>query len=240
MPELRARVVIAEDDDNFAALLAGLLEEGGYEPVRFRDANRAFEWLKDHQAELIICDICMEGISGIQLCELLKASPGLCALPILVVSALEDEAHKVQALRAGADDYVVKPFAKKEFLARVEALLRRTYYNGNLGRTLVSGGLLVNLDAREATLRGERLDLLPKEYDLLVMFLARRGRGMSFCSIGEFVWGPDFIATRDTIKVHIHRLRSKLGQYGSCVEAMQGFGYKWRDPVETGCRRPVP
>ena len=116
---LKTRVLFVEDDANFAAILGELLSGAGYEVVHFLNANGAVEWLKTGEPELIITDICLPGISGVHFCGILKNEPKTSAIPIIVLSAMGDEPHKVEALHAGADDYVVKPFSSQEFLARV-------------------------------------------------------------------------------------------------------------------------
>jgi DNA-binding response OmpR family regulator len=229
MTTSRVLVLVVEDDNNFAALVGEILFGAGYDVAHFIDANAAVEWLKSHKPQLIVSDIGLPGISGIHFCRILKSEPATASIPIIVLSALGDEPSKVDALRSGADDYVVKPFSGGEFLARIEAILRRVYHQGNAGRVLVSGSLRLDLDAREARLEGKPLLLLPKEYALLEVFLKGRGHVLSFCGIAESVWGLDSIATRATIKSTVHRLRTKLGNYGDRIESVLGFGYKWTD-----------
>lgn len=227
MRKVNTLVLVVEDEENSARLVMDILGEAGYGTVHYTDANAAMEWLKGHRPEFIITDIGLPGISGIQLCKILKSEPATEAIPIIVLSALGDEVNKVAALRSGADDYVVKPFSVSELLARIEALLRRTRHDGATGRLLTAGELEVDLDSGEAALRGRRLCLLPKEYSLLVLFLFNRGRILTYRYIEEGVWGLDSMATRDTIKVTVHRLRGKLGPYAARIAPVLGMGYKW-------------
>jgi len=222
-------VLIVEDDENLAGLVAEMLRGAGSDTVHFPDANGAVEWLKSHKPELILTDIGLPGISGVQLCDILKAGAATAEIPIIVISGRGSEAHKVEALRAGVDDYLVKPFSGRELLARIEALLRRTRYGGRTGRLLASGGLVLDLDSRRATIAGARLRLLPKEYDLLALFLKRKECVLPFFEIAEAVWGCDAFAARTTIKATAHRLRSKLGGYAACIEPVPGLGYMWTD-----------
>lgn len=230
MMQLKTLVLLVEDDNNFAALVFEVLTEAGYDAVHYTDANSAVEWLKRHKPDLVITDIGLPGISGIHLCRILKSEPATESIPIIVLSALGDESHKVEALRAGADDYLVKPFSGLELQARIEALLRRTCHGGKVGRVLCSGTLSMDLDAGQVLQEGRRLSLLPKEYALLAYFLSKRGHILSFRDIECSVWGLDSMATKETIKVTIHRLRGKLGEYGSCIESVPSFGYRWTDP----------
>jgi len=228
-----ANILILEDDDAFAALLAETLACAGYGAVRFSAAVPALDWAKRCRPDLVISDIRLGKVSGLEFCAMLKASPALSSVPVMMLSAYGDEEHKVRALRGGADDYVVKPCSGTELLARVEAILRRTYHGCALASGLAGGSLTLDFDARDGKLNGKPLGLLLKEYALLAMFLSNRGRVLSFGRIGEEVWGENSIATRENIKVHVHRLRRKLGCYCSCLEAVPGIGYRWRDAVRS-------
>lgn len=227
MAALKTKILIVEDDAPMAQLVGSLLEESGYETVHFPDANGALEWLKTHKPELIISDIGLPGISGMQFCALLKSDPSTASVPVIMLTSWGDELHKVQSLKTGADDYIVKPCSNNELLARVEALLRRCCYGGQMDKFLVSGSLTLNIDTGEVSAGGKKIILLPKEFALLSMFLKRKEHILEYFFIREAVWGANSIATRDTIKVTLHRLKSKLGSYAGCIEAVSGVGYKW-------------
>lgn len=227
MPVLKVKVVTIEDDANMAAMIQSLLLEAGYDPMHFEDANGALEWLKTHKPEIIISDIGLPGISGIQFCRLLKNDPSTASIPLIMLTSSGDEGNKVQALKTGADDYIVKPFSNKELLARIEAILRRCHTSGPTDKLLVSGLLALNSDTGDVFIGNKKIVLLPKEFALLLMFLKCRGRILDYSFIAEEVWGCDSTATRNTIKVTIHRLKSKLGRYSSCIAPALGLGYKW-------------
>lgn len=226
---LKTRILTVEDEQHVANLIMELLVEAEYDPVHFSDANAALEWLKNHKADLILVDIGLPGLSGMQFCRLLRESPATAGVPVIMLTAVGDEKKKIEALKTGADDYVVKPFSSGELLARIESLLRRYRHDGQVGRVLQAGPLKVDLDAGVAELKRKKLDLHQKEFALLVTFLKRKGRILTYSFIAEDVWGDDSIATRDTIKVTVHRLRSKLGLIGECIEAVPGQGYKWEE-----------
>ncbi len=221
--------MLVDDDEGLSRLVAEVLAGEGYDTVCFSDAAGALEWLKEHKPELIISDIRLPGISGVKFCGLLKADLRFSHIPVLMLSALREERYKVDAFKAGAEDYVVKPFSSRELLARLEALLRRTYHNGGCRRELVSGGLALDLDAGQAAVAGRKLALLPKECALLTLFLKKRGHVLSFSTIREFVWGLESVTVRATIKVTVSRLRRKLGAYGTRIDAVPGAGYRWTD-----------
>lgn len=223
------RVLIVEDDKKTAKFVAEALEASGYHALHVSEASDALEWLKTHQVELVISDVDMPGLDGMQFCRLLKENPATASLPVLLLTGLKDEAHKVEGLKTGADDYVTKPFSVREFLARVEALLRRSQNQGRPGRRLICGDVAVDLDRGETTVGGQPVQLLPKEFSLLTRFLKSPGRILTYGFLADEVWGPEAIATRDTIKVTVHRLRGKLGKAGGRIEAVLGQGYKWME-----------
>ncbi|MDD2805377.1 MAG: response regulator transcription factor [Elusimicrobiales bacterium] len=229
MSVVKPRVLVVEDDENIAAMLLEVLYEAGYEAVHFSEAGRAFDWLKVNDVDLVLSDIGLPGISGMELCALVRDTARIAALPVLMLTALNDELHKVAARRKGADDYVVKPFSNNELLARIEALLRRSRNSGGLLNIMRSGGLALNLDSGEVYIDKAPVHLLPKEYALLAMFLAHKNHIYSWEAMRDKVWGLEAIATRDTIKVTIHRLKAKLGGYGVRIEALPGIGYRWAE-----------
>lgn len=227
MAEFKNIVLTVDDDTNICELLAIILQESGYDVVQFCDASSALEWLKTHKPALIISDITMPGLSGTQFCQLLKKDPALSAIPVIMLTSFGDERHKVDALQTGADDYLVKPFSNAELTARVEALLRRCYHRGGVNRVLVSGSLVLDLDTGDVLAGRKKVELLPKEFSLLSTFLSHKGRILSYSFLAEAVWGLDAIATKATIKVPIHRLKSKLGEYAGHIKPALGLGYKW-------------
>lgn len=232
MTQTKLKLLIVEDEAEMGRLITELIEGAGYKAIHFYDANSAIEWLKCGSADLILTDLGLPGISGISFCRLLRENPATAAVPIIMLTATGDELHKVEALRTGADDYLVKPFSRKELLARIEALFRRCRGGGAAGadRVLRSGPLTLDLDAGVVAINGKELSLNPKEYALLALFLRKPGHILTYSYFAESVWGEGVIATRDTIKVTVHRLREKLGRCGACVEAMPGQGYKWHNP----------
>lgn len=214
---------------NIAGMLLDVLSEYAYEGIHFYDANSALEWLKTNDVDLLISDIGLPGISGLQFCSLVRTTERIASLPILMLTSRDDEYHKVTALRTGADDYMVKPFSNNELIARIESLLRRCRPVAAAARTLRSGGLELNLDTGDVFVDKVPARLLPKEYALLELFLSRKDQVHTWETIRDKAWGLEAAATRDTIKVTVHRLKSKLGKYGECVEPVTGFGYRWAE-----------
>ena len=227
MSLVKTKILMVEDDKNMAMVVAELLSEAGYSVTHFPNANKAIEWLKDNKVDLIISDIGLPGISGMQFCKFLKENPLTACIPVIMLTAVSDELHKVECFKLGADDYIVKPFSSKEFIARIEALLRRYRYMGQTNRIMRSGSLIIDFDTGDVFLKEEKIELNPKEYTLLTVLIEKKGRILTYSFLAADVWGFESIVTRDTIKVPVHRLREKLGKYGSNIEAVPGQGYKW-------------
>ena len=225
---LKMKLLIVEDDLGMAGFISDFLAAAGYDVLCFTEANSALEWLKQGTADMILTDLMLPGISGISFCRLLKENPATAPIPVIMLSAAGDEPSKLEALRTGVDDYLVKPFSTRELLARIEALFRRCRGGGReLSGLLRSGPIRMDLDSGTAGIDGKELRLNPKEYALLAQFLKKPGRILPYSFLAESVWGDGVLATRDTIKVTVHRLKEKLGRLGGNIEAMPGQGYKW-------------
>ena|SRR3989338_622871 len=224
---MKAKILLVEDDGTVAALAKDCLEGFGYSVTYCKEAGLALEWLKNNKADLLITDINMPGVSGMKFCELLRQNEATAVLPIVMLTALKDEDHKVEGLKAGADDYLVKPFSPRELAARIEALLRRSHYRGRIGPNLSDKDIKVNLEHRTVSVKGKSLKLLPKEFDLLFLFLQKPGHVLTYQFIADSIWGYDNIATRQTIRVWVHHLRGKLGPLSARIQPVTGKGYKW-------------
>ncbi|OGR83158.1 MAG: hypothetical protein A3J74_05085 [Elusimicrobia bacterium RIFCSPHIGHO2_02_FULL_57_9] len=224
---MKAKILLVEDDRNTAEITRDCLEDAGHCVICCKEAGRALEWLKTNAADLLISDINLPGISGIKFCEMVRQNESTATIPILMLTVLDDESHKVESFKTGADDYLVKPFSLKELAARVEAMLRRQRFQGRVDRALKAKDIEVNMDSLEVLVKGGKVKLLPKEFDLLVLFLSRQGRVLTHQFIADSIWGYDQIATRQTIKVWVHRLRKKLGSLGRRIQSSMGKGYKW-------------
>ncbi|MCG2724755.1 MAG: response regulator transcription factor [Elusimicrobia bacterium] len=225
------KILIVEDDIETIKFLNSLLKTQNYKVVCCDNANNALEWLKTNLADLIILDIDLPGLSGIQCCKLIKENSVTSSLPVIMLTAAGDEQHKVEGLKTGADDYVVKPFSVKELLARIEAVLRRYKYEGKIDKKIIFKKITMDFDRGEVIVDGKKIYLSPKEYSLLAMFLRRPGYIFTYSSIADEVWGINAIATRDTIKGAIYRLKEKLGKYADYIQPVIGLGYKWHEEI---------
>lgn len=237
-PELTStsRILVVEDEELIRQMLVLSLEEEGYEVVTAPDGRTALGLLQDAEANdklspfnLLILDLMLPQLNGLDLCRLLRYQGNL--VPILILSAKASETDRVLGLEVGADDYLTKPFSMRELIARCRALLRRQRFS-SLPQTPVLQFRDINLYQQECrvTVRGEEVNLSPKEFKLLELFIGYPRRVWSREQLIDHVWGADFLGDTKTVDVHIRWLREKLEKDPSQPEyliTVRGFGYRF-------------
>ncbi len=215
-----------EDDASIRDIEVYTLRATGFEAKGFPDAAAFREALQAGRPDLIILDIMLPGVDGVELLELLRADPATRQIPVIMATARGEEYDKVRSLDLGADDYLVKPFGMMEMVSRVKAVLRRTQ-PADAQRLLQFDGISLNLDEHTVFVDGERAQMTRKEFELLKLFLSRPGmlytRSQLFCQ----VWGEDYAGETRTLDMHITTLRQKLGPYGKRIETVRGVGYRF-------------
>lgn len=219
------RILLVEDDERITKALAEALMDHHYVVDIVHDGQMGWEFMESADYDLIILDLMLPGINGIQLCQKLRQQGK--STPVLMLTAKDTSADKVLGLDVGADDYVIKPFDLQELLARIRALLRRG--NSVLPPVLEWGNLRLDPNSCEVTYAEKLLSLTPKEYGLLELFLRSPGRVLSREIILEHLWSFEDIPGEDTVKTHIKRLRQKLKTVGvpsTLIETVYGLGYR--------------
>lgn len=219
-------VLVVDDEPTLIATLRYNLEREGYKVVSAGDGERAIALARSERPDLMILDLMLPAVDGLEVCRILRREMNL---PILMLTARASEVDKVVGLEIGADDYVTKPFSNRELLARVRALLRRTT-GASDDEAIVSGDLRVDLKRRDVTRDGKPLDLKPKEMELLIYFLRNRGRAFTREQLLREVWGYDFYGDSRTVDVHVSWLRQKIeDQPGkpSRILTVRGVGYRF-------------
>ena len=214
-----------EDDASIRDIELYALNSTGFEARGFEDGLSFWEALQSEQPDLVLLDVMLPGMDGVDLLTKMKQSPDLCDIPVIMATAKGAEYDKIQSLDLGADDYMVKPFGMMEMISRVKAVLRRCQPK-QVSKLLKVGGLVVNLDEHTVVADGERLQLTYKEFELLRLFLSHPGMAFTRDQLFAQVWGTDYIGESRTVDVHIGTLRTKLGQYGEWIETVRGVGYR--------------
>ena len=232
---MSAHILLVEDEAEIASFIRQGLAEEGYEVLWAVEGEKALELLDTEAVDLVLLDIRLPGMSGIEVLERLRTER--MNLPVMMLTALDAVEDRVSGLRAGADDYLPKPFDFEELLARIEALLRRvdrTRAAYDEAQVLHAGALRLDLDAHTCTCHGEPLALTPKEFDLLAYFMAHPGRALSRDDIHRDVWGHDFDRGTNLIDVYVAYVRNKLSdtRCSHRIDTVRGVGYRYMPPEQ--------
>lgn len=215
-----------EDDASIRDIEIYALNSTGFEAKGFEDGLSFWDALQTEMPELVILDVMLPGMDGVELLRKMNQSPDLCDIPVIMATAKGAEYDKIQSLDLGADDYLVKPFGMMEMVSRVKAVLRRSQPK-QASRLLQAGGLTVNLDEHTVVADGERIQLTYKEFELLRLFLSHPGMAYTREQLFTQVWNLDFMGDSRTLDMHIRTLRQKLGNYGKMIETVRNVGYRW-------------
>jgi DNA-binding response OmpR family regulator len=224
-----ARVLVVDDDDDIRMLVRELLQRAGFEVLEEANGRAALRVFHASRPDLVVLDVAMPELSGWETLERIRE---LSDVPVLMLTAKDAEADRVRGLRSGADDYVTKPFARDELLARVEALLRRAGPREEPASSYADGLLAVDFAQRTVSVHGREVTLTPLEYNLLAAFVRHPNQVLSHVQLLELAWGDSSDVSRDQVKLYVGYLRRKLGTDGdSPIETVRGFGYRYRRVV---------
>ena len=218
-------IYCVEDEKNIRELLVYTLSGSGFEAKGLSNGKELKKALKEEIPELILLDIMLPGEDGYAVLEYLKGRPDTRDVPVIMVTAKEEEDDKVRGLEGGADDFITKPFGMMEFLARIKAVLRRSKKQEQ-PKEYHCRGLTVDVKSRKVWDEDRSVDLTLKEFDLLRYLLENRGTVLSRGKILEKIWGYEIYGETRTVDVHIRTLRQKLGKSGSLIETVRGVGYR--------------
>ncbi|MHB8263162.1 MAG: response regulator transcription factor [Acidimicrobiales bacterium] len=217
-------IIIVEDDTNIADLASTYLTRAGYRVLMAGDGKGALDTFRSEKPCLVVLDIGLPGdLDGFDVCRMLRATSDV---PIVILTARNDEIDRVVGLEMGADDYIVKPFSPRELVARVKAILRRSVMSTDTpGRTIAIGDTRVDIASRKVTAAGDEVQLTAREFDLLVFLAMRRGVALSRRQILNGAWSNSWIGDERTVDVHVRQLRKKLGD-DLPVHTVWGVGYR--------------
>jgi two-component system, OmpR family, alkaline phosphatase synthesis response regulator PhoP len=235
-----ARVLIVEDSPDIAELIKHYLDRAGHETTVLGSGRDALLAARRSPPNLVVLDIMLPGMDGMQVCQALRAEASTAAIPILMLTARGEEADRVRGLELGADDYVTKPFSPKELVARVAALLRRTERASVPSTQLEYGPIVINLDRHEVRVGHADVKLTAKEFLLLQYMLEHRGRLLSRDRLLTDVWGYQYTGGTRTVDVHVRRLREKIPLLANALSTVKQFGYKLDDPPPPAPPSPPP
>ncbi len=230
-------ILVVEDEEAFVDAVTIGLEKEGFDVLVARDGAEALEVFRANQPDLILLDLMLPRVSGVDVCREIRTQS---KVPIIMVTAKSSEVDVVVGLEVGADDYITKPYRMRELVARLRAVLRRTEPTGDAPEPaddapLAVGDVALDVDRHEVTIRGEKVDLPLKEFELLSLLLKNAGRVLPRDTLIDRVWGHDYVGDTKTLDVHVKRLRSKVEPEPSRptrIVTIRGLGYKFELPKD--------
>jgi DNA-binding response OmpR family regulator len=220
------RILVAEDDRDIAELIAHFLRKQGWEPYVVTSGDEAVAYVRRHAIDVIVLDVMLPGLSGLEVCRLLRGDKTTEDVPIIMVTARAEETDRIVGLDIGADDYLAKPFSPNELVARVRALLRRAKRADAPPATLTFGPIVMDLARHTVVDNGNDVKLTAKEFLLLQYLMEHRGRVLSREVLLGDVWGYRYTGGTRTVDVHVRRLREKLPALVAALVTVKQFGYK--------------
>ena len=219
------RILLAEDEQDMSRVLAAIFKHEGYDIDVAANGQEAVNLAEANSYDCMIMDVMMPNLDGFSAVkEIKKKDPNV---PVIMLSALGEEYDKIHGFDVGVDDYVVKPFSTKELMMRIHAILKRTNADTVDNEKFVLNDLVIDYAARTVTIKNERIQLSPKEYELLVYLVKNRGIALTREKILETVWGYDFFGDDRTLDTHVKLLRKNLGDYSKYIVTLRGVGYRF-------------
>ncbi|MFA5176528.1 MAG: response regulator [Candidatus Omnitrophota bacterium] len=223
------KILIVEDEKDIVKMLEYNLKKEGFTPFSVNDGDDALDAAVRHQPELIVLDLMLPGLNGLDVCKALKAERKTAHIPVIMLTAKAQETDKIIGLELGADDYVTKPFSPRELIARIKAVLRRMKEKDKLPELLKIGGLAIDFAKISVSVKNKPVELTAKEFELLKTLIGAKGRVLSRDYLLDNIWGFDHaieIQTR-TVDVHIRTLRKKLKGEARRIITVKNYGYRF-------------
>ena len=221
-----SRVLVVEDNADIAELLRHSLERAGHAVETRATGTDGLAYARERAPDLVVLDLMLPGLDGMQVCQALRASAATAGIPIIMLTARGEEADRIRGLELGADDYVTKPFSPKELVARAAAVLRRAARPPATASVLSYGPVTIDLTRHEVTAEGRDVRLTAKEFLLLQYLIEHRGRVLSRDLLLTDVWGYQYTGGTRTVDVHVRRLREKVPYLSRALATVKQFGYK--------------
>jgi phosphate regulon transcriptional regulator PhoB len=221
---MKPYIFIVEDDPDIAELLQFNLDKEGFRVKVESNGEKAYDMIMQKPPDLLILDLNLPGLSGVEICKYLRENVRTKNLPIVMLTARTQEIDKIIGFEIGADDYVTKPFSMREVIARINALLRRS--RPAISDTFAIKDLKIFFNMHKVTCQDKKIELTPTEYKLLEALVNVKGRVLSRNDLLEIAWGMEYYGETRTVDVHIKRLRDKLGKCSKLIETVKGIGYR--------------
>lgn len=225
----KPKILVVEDDPDIQQLVQWHLKAADFQVLAAGDGRLALEMAWRDPPDLVLLDLMLPEVDGLEVCKSLKRDPRTAAVPVLMLTARGEEADRILGLELGADDYIVKPFSPRELVLRVQAILRRAREPAASAVVLQREGLKIDLESHQVWIDQAPVELTATEFKLLLHLMQNRGRVQSRDQLLDRVWGYQFDGYARTVDTHIRRLRQKIGPYADWIETLRGVGYRFRD-----------
>ncbi len=231
---MKEKILIVEDDKDIVKMLEYNLKKEGFRTISAYDGEDALDIASREYPDLVILDLMLPGMDGLEVCREFKKENKTATIPIIMLTAKSQESDKVVGLELGADDYITKPFSPRELIARIKAVLRRVKDKEKLPEVFKIGDLSIDFSKIQVSVKGKAVELTSKEFELLKILIKAKGRVLSRDYLLDTIWGFDHaieIQTR-TVDVHIRTLRKKLKSEAKCILTVKNYGYRFEADEE--------
>ncbi|MEY5011536.1 MAG: hypothetical protein RLZZ253_2675 [Verrucomicrobiota bacterium] len=227
-------VLVAEDEEDVLFLVAQSLQQAGFNVLKAADGQSALRQARQQAPALVVLDLMLPVMTGLEVCRELKQDPATRHIPIIMLTAKAEEVDRIVGLELGADDYITKPFSPRELVLRTKSVIRRSAPQAEAEDILKHGGIEVDRARHRVVVHGVPVEFTATEFNLLALLLERRGRVQSRNTLLNDVWGYENSIDTRTVDTHIRRVREKLGAAADCIETIRGFGYRVVDAGSAG------
>ena len=226
-----SKVLIVEDDPDIVDILSYNLKQADLKVTSVPDGSSALAEVKRRLPDLILLDLILPKVDGLEVCRLLKGEPETKNVPIIMITAKGEEVDRIVGLELGADDYIIKPFSPREVVLRVRSVLKRSVANSQKEITaqIEANGVIIDIDRRQVNYKGKPINLTATEFDLLLILAKTPGRVFTRNLLMDLVWGQDYYGVDRTVDTHMSRLRQKLGGGGKNLQTVHGIGYRFKE-----------
>ena len=222
-------ILVVEDEEDILDLISYNLKQAGFSIIAVESGEEALEVASEENFSLVLLDLMLPGIDGLEVCRLIRAKPETKNIPVLMLTARTEEVDRIVGLELGADDYLTKPFSPRELVLRVRAILRRAEVVESVSDEILRiGSLTIDPIGHRVQLLDEEIELTATEFRLLLILAQRRGRVQSREELLNVVWGYEHSGYRRTVDTHLRRLRAKMGEAADYLETVRGVGYRFR------------
>ncbi|GAA0114416.1 response regulator [Clostridium senegalense] len=223
------KILVVDDEEHILELIKFNLKKEGCNVITANTGDLALKYVKENHPDLILLDLMLPGIDGLEVCRIIRKDPEICEIPIIMITAKGEEIDKILGLELGADDYITKPFSVRELVARVKAILRRTGSKKD-NSNFKFDNITINFDKHEVKIDGQRIELTLKEFELLEILIKNEGKVVTREVLLDKIWGYEYVGETRTVDVHIRHLRQKIekdDKNPKYIQTIRGIGYRF-------------